>query len=116
LKNKPKPWTYKSWTPELSKLVDVYYQRVLRYGFSTDRDEVCYELGIAMLVVSHRLSRASLKNMMSITLEAELMSIPYERRKRALLEIYKIYNEAIIKIRASSNGLSLSARKTLPKP
>jgi hypothetical protein len=90
-------WTYHNWTPDLSKLVEFFFQKLMKYGFITDREEVCYELGVAMLVVSHRLSRASLTNLMTMTLEAELMSLPYQRRKVVVSRIHEIYKEAIKK-------------------
>lgn len=88
----PEHW---NWTPEFRSVVGRFMVKVQRYGYVTNYEEVAHELGLAVMVLTHRLSMDSIDDPLGLTLVAELSYVKYSKRRILLKELRSLYGREI---------------------
>lgn len=88
-------WTRGTWTPEFSAVIQRYVNKMRKYGYVTDHEEVAYELGKAVLVLSHFHPLDIIHDPMGLSLVSELSYMPTRRRRVVLRMLRKLYAREI---------------------
>lgn len=83
--------THKDWPEDFYLVIDKFTQKMRRYGFVTDHDQVFEQLGTAILVMQHKLPNVSLDDLMGVTLMAEIFDLPHKERKEELRKLTSLY-------------------------
>ena len=82
--------TYEEWPLEFVRIVEKIRQPLLSAGFRFDYEELFEQLGIAVLVLKHKVP-TSKTNLLGLAIYDRLARIPYKKRKELIRRLSRFY-------------------------